>query len=351
MMCVLALVFISAVAHGQAPLFEGDGTLRLTIEAPMRELVRKRTAKPSFAGEVAYTDAAGQPHRLPVTVSTRGNSRLETCSFPPIRLEFAAADVAGSIFAGQKKLKMVTQCKPSNASRNWLLLEFGIYKAFNVITDASYRVRRLEVSYRDSDSKRWQRESPAFFIEDTDRMAARLGKVTMRPPEVKTTQYDPVALTRGILFQLLIGNTDFSVIRGPRGEGCCHNARIIAAPGQQDGWVVVPYDFDQAGLIDTEYALPDERLGISTVTRRLYRGFCWQNDYLADTIARFNERRDAVVAALLPEGLSKSKTRRARRYIDRFYEIINDPGELEKQLTNKCRGGVSIPVRTTRTRK
>jgi len=347
----LILAFMSLAAHGQSPLFDAQETLSLTIEAPMRQLIRKRLDKPEFPGRVIYSDSAGREITLPVTISSRGNARLEICSFPPIRLEFDDADTAGTVFAGQDKLKMVTHCERGGEAADWLLQEYGIYKAFNVITEASYRVRLLQVTYRDSESNRWERESPAFFIEETDQLAARLDMVSVRPPSVRTEQYDGPALTVHLLFQMLIGNTDFSVIRGQEGEGCCHNARVVSPPGQQDGWVVVPYDFDQSGIIKTDYALPDERLGIRSVTDRLYRGFCWQNDALPEAIASFNAHRDAITAALLPDGLRNSRVRRTERYIERFYEILNDPEELEGQLINKCRGKASFPVRSTRTKK
>ena len=109
-----------------------------------------------------------------------------------------------------------------------------------------------------------------------------------------------------MLFQYLIANTDFSVIRGPEGEGCCHNGRVIAPRGEQTGWIVLPYDFDQAGIINTDYSLPDRRLGIRVVTSRLYRGFCWQNEALkeaAEQIATHPRHLAVPVAFEFKDGL------------------------------------------------
>ena len=351
MISALLLTCMGLGAHAQTALFDSDEILSVTLEAPMRQLIRNRLDKPEYPGRVVYSDSAGREISLPVMVASRGNARLETCAFPPVRLRFRKQDTGDSIFAGQKKLKMVTHCERGSDATDWVLQEYGAYKAFNAITEASYRVRRLQVTYRDVEKTRWQREGPAFLIEDTGQLAARLGMVEVRPPEVHTEQYDGAALTTHMLFQMLIGNTDFSVIRGQKGEGCCHNARVVSPPGSQDGWVVVPYDFDQSGIIKTDYALPDTRLGIRSVATRLYRGFCWQNDALSGAIASFNGNRDAITQALLPDGLSKSRARRTERYVERFYEIVNDSGELEKQLINKCRGRASFPVRDTRTKK
>jgi hypothetical protein len=34
----------------------------------------------------------------------------------------------------------------------------------------------------------------------------------------------------------------------------------LATLGEQRAWIILPYDFDQAGIINTDYALPNEDL-------------------------------------------------------------------------------------------
>ena len=347
----MLLLITAGAANGQQLLFESTDTLALTIEAPMRELIVKRREKPEFDAQVTYQSETGQLRSLPARIESRGNSRLDTCDFPPIRIEFAPADVGGTPFEGQRRLKMVTPCNQSSKARSWLHQEYGIYEAFGAVSEHSFRVRRLQVTFRDDESARWERELPAFFIEHAGRMAKRLNMRSVRPPEIETAQFDGESLTLNLLFQYFIGNTDFSVKRGPAGEGCCHNGRVIATKGRQDGFIVVPYDFDQAGVINTDYALPDKRLGIRSVSSRLYRGFCWQNDMLPDAIERFNERREAITGAMLPDELPGSRKRRVQRFIDRFYETVNDPQELERRLVAKCRGAAAFEIRITRTER
>ena len=346
--CLLFLL-VAAIAKAEPPLFTADETLALTVSAPMRDLIRSKHRKDEYDAVVSYTDDTGAVTNLDARISARGNARLGSCDFPPVRLEFNPADTAGTMFEDQKRLKMVTHCERGNYGKRWVLQEFGIYRAYNAITDFSYSVRRLDMTWRDTESESWEREAPAFFIEDTDALAARFGRDEIRPPEVRTEQYHLVETTKHTLFQYLIANTDFSVKRGPEGEGCCHNARVIAEPGSQENWIVVPYDFDQAGIINTSYSQADRRLGIRRVTTRLYRGFCWQNDALADAITLFNDRRDVITAALMPSGISNSRQSRIRRYVDRFYETINDPAELQEELVAKCRGGATFTIRTTTT--
>ena len=337
--CKIALLAIAAVpANAQAvPLFDSNHTLSITIEAPIRQLLRHRTSDEEYDAVLSYTDAAGVGHRLNFILTTRGRSRLELCKFPPLRLTFNPDDTGATVFEDQRRLKMVTQCEKGSNGKNWVLQEFGIYRAYNAISDFSYRVRRLEVTFRDTDSKRWQQVQPAFLIESTSAAARRLQRKSIRPTQINPNQFSPVETTHNLLFQYLIANTDFSIRRGPSGEGCCHNGRALTVPDRQNDWVVLSYDFDRAGIINTDYAIPNRGLPISRVTTRLYLGFCWQNTMLTQSIALFNEHRSEITDALLPAGLGKTKRKRALNYIDRFYEIVNDPEQYEQKILDKCR--------------
>jgi hypothetical protein len=327
-----------------APLFDSEEVLDVIIEAPISKLSSQRHKKPELPGTIRYTDASGAERVLEVVVSTRGKSRLDVCNYPPLKISFNPDETAGTLFAGQDNLKLVRQCLQGSKGRNLVYLELGIYRAYNNITDFSFKTRQLNVAYRNTGSSREQVQ-PGFFLEDDSDVARRMGRERIRPPEVESAQLAPVETTHNLLFQYLIGNTDFAVKRGPSGEGCCHNGRVIAEAGRQHDWIVLPYDFDYAGILNASYALPDEHLPIGRVTTRLYRGFCWHNDHLPDSIELFNQKRSEIEAALLPPGVSKNKLRRVAKYLDRFYETVNDPQELQKKILDKCRGPASLPVR------
>lgn len=330
-----------------APLFDSQETLSVIIEAPIAELLRQRKKEPELAGTLRYTDAAGEEFALDIILETRGNSRLEFCDFPPLKIRLDPKQTAGTLFEGQRRLKLVTKCMRSRSADDWLSLELGAYRAFNVITPRSYRTRQLVVTYRDPESRRHDLVDPAFFIEADRLVGKRLELKRIRPPQVDPAQMSLAHTTHNMLFQYLIANTDFSVKQGPSGEGCCHNARVFARAGTQRDFTIIPFDFDQAGIVNTGYGIPADGLGIRKVTTRLYRGFCWQNEALLDSIGLFNENRSRIEAAFLSDGLSRSRSRRLQRYIDGFYDTINDPKELQKRLLDKCRGPESLALRAS----
>jgi hypothetical protein len=216
--------------------------------------------------------------------------------------------------------------------------EFGIYKAFNELTDYSFRVRWLNVTYRDSTGKKDDQVYDAFFIESQREIGERHNRETVLENKVRSSSLDPVQASRYALFQYLIANTDWSMLKGPGEEGCCHNGKIFRAAGTTAGWAVTPYDFDQAGLINTKYALPADGLRIRTVRQRLYRGRCRHNAQLEDTMAWFNDKRADMEPYLVPKEISESSQRTAKKFVDAFFDIINNPKKHQRAFISSCVG-------------
>ena len=110
MACLLTAAGATAAAR-ERPLFESDTALSVTLRAPWSDLLRNSKDKRRHAAVLSYTDAQGNARRIEATVEARGLTRLRYCQFPPLRIRFAKAVTAGTEFAGQRSLKMVTHCK------------------------------------------------------------------------------------------------------------------------------------------------------------------------------------------------------------------------------------------------
>jgi hypothetical protein len=337
---VSVLLLCPGLCFGDSsPLFASDTPLDLVFEFPVSTIVKEAEDRPVVEGKVHYTSENGAPVSVGLTMTTRGKSRLEYCDFPPLLADFKSQEKDGTLFKGQKKLKIVTQCNPGETFERYLMQEYGIYLAFNALTDKSFRVRKINATYRDSTGKKDDLVASAFFLEADNELAERLGMQTHEISMINPTRIDPAHASLGALFQYLIANTDWSTIQGPEGDECCHNGKVIILPGSSQGWLVVPYDFDQAGIINTKYAGPAEELGIRSVRQRVYRGRCINLDQLETTISLFNERRSAIETALLPEAVQGKFRESTIGYIDDFYKIINDPSQRIKRIEKECIGG------------
>lgn len=321
-----------------SPLFASDTPLAITLDMPFNSIISKASEKPVVDGSLHFRGADGADVEIDITVTTRGRSRLAYCNFPPLKVNLKRKQTKGTIFKGQKKLKIVTHCKNGTVHNRYLQQEFAIYKAYNELTDFSYRVRWITVTYRDSAGKRIIDNRGAFFIESSRELAKRLGRERVRDKRVPSARLDAVESSRYALFQYLIANTDWSMLKGPGDEGCCHNGKVLIEPDSTENWVVVPYDFDQAGLLNTKYALPAEGLRIHRVTQRLFRGRCRHNDQLDATIKLFNERRQQLESQLATVELSGRQQKKTLSYIDAFYKIVNDPKKRQRLLFSACVG-------------
>jgi hypothetical protein len=320
------------------PLFECDELITFELELPMKTLYRRAESRPDLDGVLRYVDSQGETLTLDVRITTRGHSRLEICRFPPLSVNLKRKQVDNTLFAGQNKLKIVTPCRRGERYQDYLRQEYGIYKAYNVVVEPSFRVRMLEITFRDSEGKMKPEVRMAFFIESIKEVAERSGMETVKLNRIPPQHLDAANSSIYELFQFLIANTDWSKTKGPGDEDCCHNGKVLRVPGQDLGWVVLPYDFDQAGLINVPYALPHDQLPIRRVTQRLFRGRCANFDHLDETIALFNREREAIEVALASGGISDKAREKQTDYVAKFYNIINDPRERERHIEDRCRG-------------
>ena len=159
---VLALGSINpaaAAATSHDPLFASDEPLTIILTGPFKKLDKKRDKTANYAlGSLSYLSSEG-PVDIETSLRPRGNFRLkkENCSHAQLWLELKKKQTRDTLFANQKKLKLVVQCRDSKRYRGYLRKEYQAYRMLNTLTDASYRVRWAEVTYRDLDGKKLRR--------------------------------------------------------------------------------------------------------------------------------------------------------------------------------------------------
>ena len=334
----LALAMAAPAPAQQAakPLFAAMDPIHIVIQAPLSTITRNRQSQDVIAGTL--TDPSGQS--LPISLALRGITRRtsEVCDFPPLRVDFTAPPPATSLFAGQKKLKLVTHCRNAPSFQQYLLLEYAAYRMFNLLTPDSFRARLATIDYRDA-SGRPIVSRVGYFLEDLSDVAHRNGlKVVHAGERIPVSYLASPDAARYALFQHMLGNHDWSMRVGPPGKDCCHNAELIglAAPGAA---IPVPYDFDFSGYVNAPYATPPAELDIGDVRQRLYRGYCMHN---ANVVAAAREMRALHpqiigVLAQVP-GLEPATQQRATAYLEKFFADIGSDADVGAKVTNRCLG-------------
>jgi hypothetical protein len=320
-------------ASGPEKLVDSHEPLRLTLRVPVRELARKSASDVEFEGSITLEGG----RKIPVTVAVFGKTRLDYCTIPPLALTPDPVAVSGTVFEGHKRLRIVTHCGHETESDRWVLLEYLTYRTYQILSDTALSVRLVEIEYRDPKEKTRKQAAYAFFVEDIEVAAQRRGLEWLEDQLLSPTHLDPTQMGVLALFQYMVGNTDWSVLRGAEGERCCHNAALLGDENASQRQLL-PYDFDHSGLVNAPYARPSETLRLQNVRQRRYRGFCVHNDFLPAAIDLFNQRRALVETLFLDPSLRHPGPRQeALRYLETFYKEINNPKRLNKSLLRRCR--------------
>lgn len=337
---MLAALVMAAAASAQAlvqsapkPLFASDAVLRLTIRGPIGQIAR--SAEQSRAPRDAVLLVPGPaPETLAIQLSPRGITRLkrEVCQFPPLRVKFQRPPGPGSIFAGQKQLKLVTHCRAAASFQQYLLLEYSTYLMYNRLTPASFRVRLAMIDYVD-EANRPITTRLGYFLEDIDDVAARNAmRRAVTGDRILSSQLSRPDAARVALFEYMIGNQDWSMRAGPAGEVCCHNSRLLVRTAGGP-LMPVPYDFDFSGLVNAPYSVAPDG---TSVVRRRYMGFCAHNADALAIAAALRSQRMPLLSVLNEISLDEPARRRAAAYLGGFFNDIADDRTTAAKVLRAC---------------
>lgn len=323
------------------PLFQKEGVIKITIEAPFKTLIKSsKSSKEAFDGKLILMAPEGA-REFSVKVSPRGLSRrtFGICKFPPLKVNFKKKTMPGTLFEGQDKLKLVTHCQKSDRFQELYLREYAAYKVYNILTPLSFKVRMAEITYIDTEGKMDPLTRFGFFIEDIDHVGDRAGLEELKIEKIRRSQLAPRQATLYALFQYFIGNLDWSNTQGPPGNDCCHNTKLLAPTGAPGGGgiIPIPYDFDFSGLVDAPYATPPDNISVNNVRQRLFRGYCRHNDEVDTVKGLFLEKENELRAVFQEDGFLSEKSRtKTITYIDGFFETLKNPKKSRRALQGKC---------------
>ena len=311
----------------ESGLFGSDEALEITIKTDLKFLMRNKKADEYQEGEITINNSTSR-----IRLKARENYQREACSFPPIMLNFSMTEFEDKTYEQLTKLKLANSCKMQKTYEQYILREYMIYKAFNLMTDKSFKVRLLKIDYMDSKDKIPAVTQYGFVLEDQYAMAKRLNGIIIKKEGIRDQSINNDHIILLSIFQFLIGNTDWQVSRSHKLKLLKLTDVVEAAP------YVIPYDFDLTGMVNAEYAIPSPILGIATVRERLYYGKCYPENELKRAIEKFIDKKDAIYESYQNFNLfDKSSLDSSIEYLVSFYDIIEDEKKWKVQFLDKCR--------------
>lgn len=328
----------AAVAGDPDPLFSDNSILEARIVAPFKQIMKERPAEEEIPGIFSFVAADGSNVEFPVDIRTRGDyrRRADICPFAPLRLDFKKDDLDDTLFNKQNRLKLVTHCK--NGSRKYqqaVIREYLAYRILNILTDISFRARLLRMTYVYSDKSHDEEITYAVLVESNERLAKRVRLDEQEINAMSVTLLDQEYTNLTSVFEFLIGNLDFSPVIGATGEACCHNTTLFSADNKT--YWPVPYDFDLTGFVEAPHLQPNPRFKQRNARQRVYRGRCYNQEFVPATLQKFSDKRSDIEAVIAEQPkLDKSARKRVASYVQSFYKLLEKRDKLVKRFADAC---------------
>jgi len=305
--------------------------IKMTLEFDLAEVTGDVRNAKKHPAVLRFLNKEGEQLNWNTKVSLRGKFRRMKCTgMLPLKVDFKKKELKEAGMSTFDDLKLVPLCiEDQEMAKEWLLKEYLAYKLYNELTDASFRVQLVEITYMDSKTTS-QNTQFAFFIEDTAQLRNRLGGAKVENSFGHPWEsFNHDQMKTMALFQYMIGNADWDI-------NVSRNIKMIKQGTQL---MAIPYDFDFSGLVNAKYAVPNRSKHIRTVEERVYLGFEKDLEGQDQTIQLFQKNRKNIIQTIKDFKLLRKHSRKEMvKYVHSFYDKIEDiktPQILEKELIEK----------------
>ena len=335
-LAMLAGAIAAAPTASAQRLFRSTDPIEITFTTSLKQLIKERdsTKLAEHPALMTYKDSSGKDASFPVVLKARGHFRRQArnCDFPPIEWTAKKGDVKGTLFQGNTKMKITTNCRPGNEDfQQYILAEYAAYRIHQVISPIHFRTRLAHITYKDSAGPKSSPDvtSWAFFIENDNEMARLNNLVVFKQMGALFEDVEQKQLMTTMLWEYMIGNTDVSI-------AVRHNIVVLRDSVTQN-LLPISYDYDWSGLVNPRYAFPDAKLKIKRVTDRLFRGPCKPLAEWKPVFAQFLSKRGAIdsIYASIPQ-LKPNKVKDAKDFLNDFWKTISDDRQAKYEIVEEC---------------
>ncbi len=314
-------------------IFRNDELLHLSLKYDITSFIKNKQKGEYLDAELTVSYKDIPPVIKNIRLKARGNFRRGQCPFPPIYLNFKTDPIKNSELKGSKKIKIVTHCSQSKSYDTYLLREYLAYKLYNQLTDNSFRVKLLDITYTDTGKKQKNYHNYGFIIEPLELVAKRNESVEIEPVIVRGENIIEENADQVAVFEYMIGNTDWRFKGG-------HNMKYLKSLNQlTDKVIAVPYDFDFSGFVNTNYSFPQEWTSLKDVRTREYLGYCRNsNDDYRKTINLYLTKKDEILETIQSfKYLNEKEKKSLIKYLEDFYNELSRPEKFISLLKTQCR--------------
>ena len=293
-----------------------DTDLTIVIDTDLGHLMGKNRYKEKYQDATLVAIHNGEFNReWDIRIKTRGNMRKKVCYFPPLKIDFSKETLDYLGFTKNDKLKVVLPCKSADRYKQALYREHIIYQMYQAVDTLGYRTHLVNV--RLEDQGRLKHDLQGFFIEDETEYANRTGATVVEDGVIRIQSLDRLAYLKMVFFQYMILNTDFDV-------NSKHNLELVKVPGRKRLYPI-PYDFDYAGIINQDYAVPHQSLPIKEVRDPYLKCEGLTRGEL-QIIKGFFDSKRAEIEAVIADAvyLTASSKKYMLRDVDSFYQVLDN---------------------------
>jgi len=304
--------------------------MTLRLEIPIKTL-RKETNDSTYVPSMLYFKEKETWDSIPVKIRTRGEFRRKKCIFPPVKLKFKKKDIPNTVFDHNKKLKLVVPCRHEEAKNDNVVKEYLAYKLYEPVTPYHFKTRLVNLEWSQKASKKKSgHQLKGILLEDLDHLADRVGGDAY-DRNVHPMRLDTLNGIRNAFFQYMIGNADYSVTVG-------HNYKIIY---QDEKFLVIPYDFDLAGLVNADYGKSSDVQNLRFMgdqpAARVYRDFPRDPALVEQVRQEYLDNKNEILKQLERTKLffdNEDEYAEAELYIAKFFQVLEDDKKFNRIINS-----------------
>ncbi|MEK6783033.1 MAG: hypothetical protein AABY93_15140 [Bacteroidota bacterium] len=330
--CLLGLIgnILFAQNSDVTSLFKDEKPFDIKLKFSIKDIKKNTNDSVFMPSMLYYKNETGKYDSIKISIRVRGDYRLKTCYFPPLRIKIEKAASKGTPFEGNKSLKLVIPCQTAENKNYLLYKEYLCYQMYEAITPYYFNTRLVNIEFVETGKKEKNFQLAGFFIEDDDLVADRHKGKIGEGMKIHPMMLQDTSALRYEIYQYMVANTDWSTTFQ-------HNTKLLIKEPKK--YIPLAYDFDLAGFVNPPYAVVDETLGIEKVTDRLFRGFCRSPQITQAVRAEFLSK-ESVILAVVDQHSSLFEPKQLepmKKYLQEFFQTLKDDNRFKKNITDNCR--------------